>query len=248
MSKIEHAANSVDQDIAAGDQRVDRSQDEDVYEKLQCERLSAGHPCFQAAGANEGFVPLLAKRDEALLHVVGLPVLNARDLAAVPLVDAVIEMRPEVVVLVPFDWSAAQALGVDLEIFHCRSDLGSVCWPTSAFECRLDRHPSNPAFRHGRCGISRTGFLRGIFYFFLDWQTLLEERVRVDYKKLIVFEPRQFAFRLKMPPGNVIVLPAEFAQRFECADLSDPRRPGVNPIRSRILQLGGERSVIGGRR
>src|SRR5215510_9640797 len=61
-----------------------------------------------------------------LFHHVVLPVLDARDLAAVPLVDAVVELRAEVVVLGPHDRPAAQAFGIDREVLHRAAQLRAV--------------------------------------------------------------------------------------------------------------------------
>src|SRR6478672_3725253 len=99
------------------------------------------------------------------LHVVGLPVLDTRDLAAVPFVDAVVQSGAEVIVLVPLDRAAAQAFGVDLEIFHGRADLGSVGRPACALKRRLDRHAANPAFGHSLRRIFRSGLFCRVFDF-----------------------------------------------------------------------------------
>src|SRR5262249_60234686 len=60
------------------------------------------------------------------LHRVVLPVLHARDLVAVPLVDAVVELRAEVIILGPYDRPAAQAFGVDGQVLHRAAQLRAI--------------------------------------------------------------------------------------------------------------------------
>src|SRR5436190_1257512 len=101
------------------------------------------------------------------LHIVGLPVLYTRDLGAVPLINAVVQPRAEVIVLVPLNRAAAQAFGVDLEIFHCRTHFGGIGWPARTLERCLDRHASDPAFGHGLRRIFRASLFGRIFDFLL---------------------------------------------------------------------------------
>src|SRR5262245_1355922 len=91
------------------------------------------------------------------LHFIGFPVQHARNLAAVPLVDAIVELRAEVVVFGPLDWSAAQAFGVDLQIFHGGAHLGGIRRPACAFQRGFNRHAADPPFGHGLRGKLRTG-------------------------------------------------------------------------------------------
>src|SRR6185369_7250379 len=91
------------------------------------------------------------------LHRVVLPVLHARDLAAVPLVDAVVELRAEVIVLGPYDRTATQALGVDGQVLHRAAQLGAISARAGRLQRRLDRHAADPAFGHGLARIFRAG-------------------------------------------------------------------------------------------
>ena len=123
------------------------------------------------------------------------------------------------IVLIPLDRAAAQTFGIDLEIFHGRTHFGGVGWPARALERRLDRHAADPAFRHSLRRIFRAGLFGRVFDFLLYRQALLEQCVGIDHEELAVFKPCQLAFGLKMAPGNVVVLPIELAERFQCADL-----------------------------
>ena len=67
-------------------------------------------------------------------------------------------------------------------------------------------------------------------------------------KNLPSFSRTSSAFGLEMAPGDIVVAPAELAQRFERAHLCHPGRPGIDPVRPGILELGRERRVVGGRR
>src|SRR5262249_53538065 len=62
-----------------------------------------------------------------------------------------------------------------------------------------------------------------------------------------ILEARQFALGLDVRPGDVVAVPTQPAQRFERLYLGDPRSPREYPVRIRILELGRERRVIGGR-
>ena len=124
-----------------------------------CKRIpsSGRYPSrFQVGGIGHGS-----------LNVVGLPVLYTRDLVAFPFVDAVVQPRAEVIVFVPLDRAAAQAFGVDLEIFHGRPHFGGVGRPARALERCLDRHAADPAFGHGLRRIFRAGLFRRVFDFLL---------------------------------------------------------------------------------
>src|SRR5215207_8994362 len=82
------------------------------------------------------------RRMPASLHLEGGPVLDAHDRAAarIPLVDAVILARAEVVVLGPLDRTAAQALGVDLEVGHGGRELFGARRPARRLQRRLHDH------------------------------------------------------------------------------------------------------------
>src|SRR4029453_12708938 len=95
------------------------------------------------------------------LHFIGLPVLHAGNLAAIPLVDAIVELRAEMIVLGPLDWPSAQTLGVDLQVFHGGAHLGGVGRPAGAYQRGFDSHASRPAFGHGLCWKFRSGLTGG---------------------------------------------------------------------------------------
>src|SRR5262245_12960865 len=107
------------------------------------------------------------------LHFIGFPVLHARNLVAIPLVDAIVELRAEVVVLSPFDWPPAQSPGIDFQVFHGAANLGGIGRPSSAFERGFNRHAADPPFGHGLRGKLRSGLAGGCFDLLMDWLLFL---------------------------------------------------------------------------
>ena len=72
MRQIDHAADAIDEHIAAGDQRVDRRKHHDVDDELQAATLERSPPRMRAGRMSD------------LFHVVGEPVLDQRDLGRRP--------------------------------------------------------------------------------------------------------------------------------------------------------------------
>src|SRR5262245_18569019 len=117
------------------------------------------------SGAGGMTLSLGRKRAEQAvsLDFIGFPAQHAGNLVAVPLVDAIVESRAEEVVFGPLDWPAAQAFGVDLQIFHGGAHLGGICGPACAFKRGFNRHAADPPFGHGLRGKLRTGLAGSCF-------------------------------------------------------------------------------------
>src|SRR5262245_60561693 len=161
--------------------------------------------------------PLLRPRNGSaavnrpLLYLIGFPVLHAGNFVAIPFVDAVVELRAEMVVLGPLDWPAAQPLGVDLQVLHCTAHLSRLGGPAGAFQCGFNRHAADPAFGHGLCGKFRSGLAGGRFDFLMDWLLFLKQRIRIDDVEFAILQSRELGFGLEMPPRDVVTFPAELA-------------------------------------
>ena len=136
-----------------------------------------------------------------------------------------------------------------LRLFIAARTFCGVAGQRGRLQRGLDHQAGDEAFGQIRGRIGQLGAMRRRADLRVDRQVVLEQRVGADHVELAVLDAGQLLLGVEVRPGDVAAVPAQAPQGLERAHLRHPRRPRVDPVRVRVLQLGGVRRVVGrGRR